>query len=134
MNEKNLRPIKLSHEQAVKNGRKGGLASAKAKRKRKSIQTALRSVLDQTFEDGHGNELTGRERLVLTLFQIATNPDNRQSINAIRLILELTGDDRTEEEIKRDQLLNELKESEIRLTDTRIKEIKSRIWDTDDEE
>lgn len=53
-NEKNLRPFtsEQSHEEAVKNGAKGGIASGKAKRKAKS----LRDLAQMIGEKKHPNE------------------------------------------------------------------------------
>ena len=41
MNDQNLRPIKLSHEEATKNGRKGGLKKAENKQRREEIKNAI---------------------------------------------------------------------------------------------
>ena len=37
MNNQNLRPIKLTHEQAVEFGRKGGIESGKSKQKKREL-------------------------------------------------------------------------------------------------
>lgn len=38
MNEQNLRPIKLTHEQAVEYGRKGGIRSGKSRQRKKELK------------------------------------------------------------------------------------------------
>jgi len=45
-NEQNLKPIKLTHEEAVKNGQKGGIASGVARRERKRMKEYTEYVLD----------------------------------------------------------------------------------------
>lgn len=47
-NEKNLKPFtsEQSREKAVENGRKGGIESGKAKRKRKSLREQLEMLLE----------------------------------------------------------------------------------------
>lgn len=47
-NEQNLKPFtaEQSREEAVKNGKKGGIASGKAKRKRKSLREQLEMLLE----------------------------------------------------------------------------------------
>lgn len=47
-NEQNLKPFTSdqSHEEAVKNGRKGGIASGKARAVRKTFKEAINSQLD----------------------------------------------------------------------------------------
>ena len=48
-NEKNLVPFtsEQSHEEAVKNGRKGGIASGEARRKRKTLKEELLLILSE---------------------------------------------------------------------------------------
>ena len=46
-NANNLRPIQLSHEEATKNGRKGGLASGEVRRRRKELREFLNEYLNQ---------------------------------------------------------------------------------------
>lgn len=124
-NEKNLHPIELSHEEAVKNGRKGGIASAEARKKKKAFITALNTVLEKTYPDENGEVLTGYELIATTLFNEAINGNSRQSISAIRLILDATGCTQTDGERKREELTNKHKEAEIRLTNERIKSLES---------
>lgn len=128
-NEKNLKPIKLTHEEAVKNGKKGGVASAKSRKRKKGFQRALNEMLNHTFMEKDGTELTGYEKIALSLFETATNVENKQSVNAIRLIFELTGEARTDEKKKHEQLMNQLKEAEIQLIETRTKVLKDNLWE-----
>lgn len=44
-NEKNLRPIKLTHEEATELGRKGGIASAESRRRTKTLKQGLERLL-----------------------------------------------------------------------------------------
>ena len=60
-NEQNLRPIELSHEEATRNGRKGGIASGEARRERKKMQELARMILAEEIEDSHGRTLTRGE-------------------------------------------------------------------------
>ena len=46
-NVQNLRPLRLSHEEATENGRKGGLASAESRRRRKEMRELLNDYLDR---------------------------------------------------------------------------------------
>lgn len=48
MNEQNLRPFTSdqSHEEAVQNGRKGGIASGESKRRRKTLKEELLLLLE----------------------------------------------------------------------------------------
>ena len=53
MNEKNLTPFtsEQSREEAVKNGQKGGIASGKSRREKKTIQKILADLLDSEIKD-----------------------------------------------------------------------------------
>ena len=79
MNTENLRPIQLSHEEATRNGRLGGITSGKARRERKIIADALRAELDKPFQEG--GALTKREymaaRCVFNLEENVTPSDLR---------------------------------------------------------
>ena len=52
-NEQNLTPFtsEQSREEAVENGRKGGIASGQARRKKKTIQKILADLLDSEIKD-----------------------------------------------------------------------------------
>ena len=52
-NEQNLRPFtsEQSREDAVKNGRKGGIASGQARREKKTVQKILAELLDGQIKD-----------------------------------------------------------------------------------
>lgn len=45
MNDKNLRPLKLTHEQAVEYGSRGGKQSVKKKKQRKAFKESLEMLL-----------------------------------------------------------------------------------------
>lgn len=55
-NEQNLRPIKLTHEEAMKNGKKGGIASAKAKRETKAVKYYIDTFLKLPLENEQAKE------------------------------------------------------------------------------
>ena len=52
-NEKNLVPFtsEQSHEEAVKNGRKGGIASGEAKRNRKMLRDCIDYLLERAVQE-----------------------------------------------------------------------------------
>ena len=51
MNAKNLKKINLSHEEATKNGKKGGEASVKARRKKKEMKAMFQYILQLDVKD-----------------------------------------------------------------------------------
>ena len=66
-NEQNLKPFtsEQSREEAVRNGRKGGIASGEAKRERANLKKQLQVFLESDdYKDKHGNKMTGAELMV----------------------------------------------------------------------
>ena len=69
-NEKNLVPFtsEQSHEEAVKNGRKGGIASGEARRQKKLLRECLEVLLEKEMKGRNGEVMTGAEALSSKLF------------------------------------------------------------------
>lgn len=130
-NVKNLKPFTLenrSSDEAVKNGKKGGKASAAARRKKRDLLKAVQDIIDGTYDE-QGEKITGADKIALTLFKIASNPNHKQCIQAMRLIFEITGKLKSSDETKRDKLNNKLKEKEIELMQKRIDKLDEGIWE-----
>lgn len=68
----NLKPVRTEDE-ARSRGRKGGVASGQARRKKASLRAALEILLERRGEDG----LTGREALAVALYEQALRGDVR---------------------------------------------------------
>lgn len=111
-NEQNLIPngYKLTLEEQKKGGKKSG----EVRRKRADMRKAAQAILDGVYKTEDGAEITGAELLVMTLLEIAKNKKNKQAIPAIKLLMELTGNNRTEEDVKK---LN----AEIKLLEAKAK-------------
>ena len=90
-NEKNLKNFdsNQSREEAAKNGKKGGLASGAARRRKRDIKKSLESLVNDTYTDSNGDKIEGIDVLAATLFKIATDPKHKQVIKAQQLIFEL---------------------------------------------
>ena len=110
-NKNNLRV--LTSEEAREVGRKGGKASVAKRKKNKSLREAAQAILNGTYKCNDGEERTGSEMLINTLFQLATNPQDKQCISAMRLLREMTGDDVSPEQSKLTQKRIEQLEAEI---------------------
>lgn len=72
-NEENLVPFtsEQSHEEAVKNGRKGGIASGEARRNKKMLRDCIDYLferVDKTAIGDDGQPMTGAEQLAYNLF------------------------------------------------------------------
>jgi hypothetical protein len=104
MNEKNLEKGKAtqfrSGDEAVKSGKKGGVASGVARREKKALKTTLEMLLSMPIEDGKledvdkvkslaslgGKNISVQEAIVLKALQLALNGDIK-AFNAIADIL-----------------------------------------------
>ena len=78
-NEKNLIPFtsEQSREEAVENGRKGGIASGQARRYKKMLRECLEELLSREITNKNGVTMTGAEAIAAKLFQKALNGDTK---------------------------------------------------------
>lgn len=96
-NEKNLVPFtsEQSHEEAVKNGRKGGIASGEAKRNRKMLRDCIDYLLereDALVLGADGNPMSGAEQLAYNLFVKAlAEPDTAKAAKAFEVLRDTAG-------------------------------------------
>ena len=96
-NEKNLVPFtsEQSHEEAVKNGRKGGIASGEAKRNRKMLRDCIDYLLER--EDAmvlgeDGSPMSGAEKLAYNLFVKAlAETDTAKAAKAFEVLRDTAG-------------------------------------------
>lgn len=103
--EQNLRPIKLSHDEAVENGRKGGKASAKAKAKKQRQRKLLELALKMKIKDIPSLQKSAAqlgldgEKDLHTYITIATlfNTARKCDVSILKDIMELTGEDNMKE-------------------------------------
>jgi hypothetical protein len=86
-NEQNLRPIKQSHEEAVKNGQKGGIKSGESRRKRKLLKEHLEVLLETKIQTSDG-EITKSEAITLKLIEQAL----KGNVKAYKLIRDTLGE------------------------------------------
>lgn len=96
-NNENLRPFtsEQSHEEAVKNGRKGGIASGEAKRNRKMLRDCIDYLLerqDAMILDAEGNPMSGAEQLAYNLFVKAlAETDTAKAAKAFEVLRDTAG-------------------------------------------
>lgn len=131
MNDENLKKgVKTqfkSGEHAASNGRKGGIASGEAKRRKRDIRKALEERIVDVYTDKNGKKLEGIDVLSATLFKIASDPHHKQVIAAQRLIFELLEMDKTAEDKKRIKQALKIQEQEIKLNEKRIENMDN-LW------
>lgn len=95
-NEQNLRPseYKLSQEEA----KKGGINSGKTRKQKADLRKMAQSILDGTFKDKNGKEITGQEAVIQGLLTNLADPKGRNWGKAMDLLVELTGSGMTNEQ------------------------------------
>lgn len=64
-----------SGEQAVENGRKGGIASGESRQAKKSLREAMQILMDADFTDKNGKTMTGTEAMAAKAFRAALKGD-----------------------------------------------------------
>lgn len=105
-----------SHEEAVKNGRQGGIASGKARRRKADLRKMAQAVLDGTHIDQRGNEVTGEELIIHSLVKNLSMPQSKNWGKAMDLLVQLTGAAQTKEmtdKLKAEAKLAKAKAAEI---------------------
>lgn len=98
---------------------KGGICSGKVRKRKANLQKAIQSVIDGAYNTtdkstGEIRNLSGAELIALKLFEIATNEKDKNCISAIKLIIELTGQNK-------DTLSDKKTKAEIKLLEAKIK-------------
>lgn len=84
-NEQNLRPIKLTHEEAMENGRKGGKASGKARRERRALRELMEMRLEGSVEY-KGEVVTRKDVMAARAIDMLTDPDARDKMSASEFV------------------------------------------------
>ena len=97
-NEQNLKPICQSNEEATKNGRKGGINSGKARKRKADLRRMAQEVLDGTYTDKHGKEFTGEEAIIQGLVANLADPKGKNWGKAMDLLISLLGANKGREE------------------------------------
>lgn len=99
-NEFNLKPIELTHEQAVKFGSKGGKASVRAKRQRKTMKMQLELLMSSKLDNPDLEKI----KKVLTKFKIPKSDENIQMAMNVSMVQQALKGNTKAYEIIRDTL------------------------------
>ena len=112
MNENLIPANKRSKEEARENGRKGGIASGKSRREKSDLRKAVQGILDGTYKDINGNQISGMDLIVNGILKNAANPNSKNWSKAIDVIISLTGANKTELENLKTKAETELLKSQ----------------------
>lgn len=89
--EDNLKPFtsNQSREEAVKNGKKGGIASGEARRNKRDLRLALEMLLEKDMKSKSGEVMSGTEAITAKLFEQAL----KGNVKAFETIRSTVGQD-----------------------------------------
>lgn len=74
----NLIPANERSKDEVRDiGRKGGIASGEARRRKRDLRMAMEALLEKEHKDSNGNVITGAELLALKQYRKALDGDTR---------------------------------------------------------
>jgi len=88
--EDNLKPFtsEQSREKAKENGKKGGIASGEAKRRKRDLKLAMQALLEADVKDKRtGEVMSGAEAIALAQYRKALKGDDK----AFRIVGEYSG-------------------------------------------
>lgn len=88
--------------------RKGGIASGKARRAKADLRKAMQEALNSTFTDSKGKKATGQEIVMAGLIANLSDPKARNWGKAVEVMLLLTGQNMTKEQIAKIKAETEL--------------------------
>lgn len=88
--------------------RKAGIASGKARRQKADLRRAMQEALNSTFTDSKGKKATGQEIVMAGLIANLSDPKARNWGKAVEVMLLLTGQNMTKEQIAKIKAETEL--------------------------
>lgn len=120
--EENLIPFsERSKEEARENGRKGGINSGKARRRKADLRKAVQIMATTEITDKNGKQATGIEIAVQGLIANLANPNGRNWGKAMDTFATLLGANLSEEQIDKIKADTELTQAKAKaLSDTNI--------------
>ena len=101
-------------EEHSRDSRKAGINSGKARKRKADLRKMAQAILDGTFKDKNGREISGEEMIMQTMLKNLNDPKNWGK--AMDLLVQLTGAAQTKEQadkIKADTALAKAKIAEI---------------------
>lgn len=86
-------------EERRANARKAGQASGAARRRKADLRKAAQQILDGTYADRSGRELSGYEIIIKGMVANLSDPKGRNWAKAMDLLITLTGAGQTKEQV-----------------------------------
>lgn len=109
MNDENLIPnSERTPSELREQTRRAGIASGKARRAKADLRKAMQEALNSTFTDSKGKKATGQEIVMAGLIANLSDPKARNWGKAVEVMLLLTGQNMTKEQIAKIKAETEL--------------------------
>ena len=118
-NEQNLKTPTAS--EARERGSKGGINSGKARERKADLRKMAQEVLDGTYTDKNGREVTGEEAVIQGLVANLADPKGKNWGKAMELLIKLSGADKSREE-------NQKLKAEVALLKAKEKTFENNNW------
>ena len=115
-NEQNLKTPSVS--EARERGRKGGINSGKARKRKADLRKMAQQVLDGTYTDKHGKEFTGEEAVIQGLVANLADPKGKNWGKAMDLLVQLLSANKSREEKQLLKAQTELAKAKVELMNT----------------
>lgn len=109
-------------KKVTENATKAGQASGEARRKKKERRNIVQTILDGTYKDKNGREVTGEELFIHGLITNLADPKSRNWHVAVKIIADATGMTMTDDAKKK--LASEIDKIQA---DTELTKAKTRI-------
>lgn len=108
-----------SRQKAAKNGKKGGVASGVAKRKKKEMREIFSAVLDEKHTDNKGGEYTLREKMALAITQEALSGNTK----AFEQVMRYSGDTPKQSACFSSKQVKEMVDDQVQEITEKMKEV-----------
>ena len=98
MNKNNLIP--QAHVLTVEEQSKGGKRSAEVRAERQQLRKVVQDVINGTYTEENGEELTGAELIAKRLGEVLNDVNHKHWFDVVQLVVKLTDSDKTEKELE----------------------------------
>ena len=115
-NSNNLIP--QSHELTPEERSKGGRRSAEVRQKRQQLRNIAQAVLNGSYTDEDGQELTGSELITKKLTEVIQDTNHKYFMDVVKLMVQLTDSDKTEKELELSEKQQQSQIDEVERNDT----------------
>lgn len=97
-----------NREEASRNGKKGGKRSGEVRRQKADMRKAMQAMLENTFTDKSGKQITGLEIIMNGIIKNLSDPKSRNWAKSVDLAIQLSGANMSAEQLEKQRAEIEL--------------------------